>query len=70
MLKDGKPTYPPMRKNLMQLLKHIETPSISQIPPQDELCKLKNPTKTIARQSLMITKDDWFNESLLTLLNG
>ena len=48
----------------------VETPSISQIRPQDETYRPQNITKTVTRQNPTMTEDDQFIESLLASLNG
>ena len=48
---------------------NIETPSISQLPPQDESYRPGHITENVPRQNQTITEDDWFNESVVALLN-
>ena len=50
----------------------METPSISQIQPQDGSDRSKYVTDIITRENSVLTcsEDDRFNESLSTLVNG
>ena len=47
----------------------IDTPDTSKIPSHDESFRSRNVIKTVTRQKPMVTEDDQFNKSLLTLLN-